>query len=382
MARRSPPPRRNVRGHRRPGPTPPRPGRRVGRWALGALLMLAMAGIAAWGYAAGRPARWRARAEAAERAGDWTTALEAWRAVNAGPEARATTLLAQARAAVALGRLAEAERTLHRATAADPAAAEPWRLWLELLRVEDRVTDAQGVGWAALDSVPPADRRAVLRDLTLALLAEVPDDVARPMLTRWADTAAAPASASGLELDADSRVALLQRMELMPRGGDPDRAIRIDELTAILARDPGHLAAREALVSTLADAGDPDAGRAALEAWPETGRDARYWRLRGRWDLEYDHHPDRAEASFRRALTELPHDWKTRIRLARTLRSLGREPEARTEAATVARLRERLDPAALGPRLARGDPADLAALTAAAGLTRLAAAWRSEVGTP
>jgi thioredoxin-like negative regulator of GroEL len=136
------------------------------------------------------------------------------------------------------------------------------------------------------------------------------------------------------------------------------------------------------LVSTLADAGDPDAGRAALEAWPETGRDARYWRLRGRWDLEYDHHPDRAEASFRRALTELPHDWKTRIRLARTLRSLGREPEARTEAATVARLRERLDPAALGPRLARGDPADLAELTAAAGLTRLAAAWRSEVGTP
>jgi hypothetical protein len=279
---------------------------------------------------------------------------------------------------MAQGRLAEAERAVHRATIANPAAAAAWRLWLELLRVEDRMTDAQGVGWAALGAVPPADRRAVLRDLTLALLAEVPDDVARPMLARWADAAAADPDP---DVDVDARVALLQRMGAMPRGGEPDRDTRIAELTAVLVRAPGHLAAREALVSALADGGEPDRGRQALEAWPETGRDARYWRLRGRWELEYDHQPDRAWASFRRTLIELPHDWKTRVRLARALRALHREAEARSEAETVARLRERLDPATLGPRLTRGDPADLADLAAAAGLTRLADAWRSQAAS-
>lgn len=335
------------------------------------MLVAAGIGVAAWLHAEGRPARLRARAEAAAKGGDWPAALAAWRALNAGSEARGPTFLGQARAAVALGRLAEAERALARATAADPSAAEPWRLWLELLRVEDRVTDAQVVGWAALEAVPPADRRDVLRDLTLALLAEVPDDVARPMLARWAGSAEHTEPP-----DVDARVALLQRMGGTPRSGDPDRAARVDELTAVLEREPGHLPAREALVATLADAGETDRGRAALDAWPESGRDARYRRLRGRWDLEYDHHPDRAEAAFRRTLEELPHDWKTRVRLARALRMLRREAEARAEAATVAKLRERLDPAALGPRLARGDPADLAELADAVGLPRLAGAWR------
>jgi tetratricopeptide (TPR) repeat protein len=343
------------------------------------LIVLTAVGLTAWGYASGRPAWWRARAEVSERAGDWPSALAAWRVVNAGPEAQGSTLLAQARAAMALGQLAEAEQAAHRATVANPSGAAAWRLWLELLRVEDRMTDAQGVGWAALDAVPPADRRAVLRDLTLALLAEVPDDVARPMLTRWASAAAAD---PGPELDVDARVALLQRMGAMPRGGEPDRGARVAELTAVLARAPGHLPAREALVSALADGGEPDRGRQALEAWPETGRDARYWRLRGRWELEYDHQPDRAWASFRRTLNELPHDWKTHVRLARALRALHRAAEARSEAETVARLRERLDPATLGPRLTRGDPADLADLAATVGLTRLADAWRSQAATP
>ena len=123
-----------------------------------------------------------------------------------------------------------------------------------------------------------------------------------------------------------------------------------------------------------------------LDAWPEPLRDARYWRLRGRWDLDYDHHPARAVEAFTRALTDLPHDWKTRVRLARALHALGRETASKQEADAVARTREALDPSTLGPRLsadlARLDAPsallDLSDLCACAGLTRLADAWRRE----
>lgn len=382
MARRSTPlPRPSARGPRTaataaaPVPTPT--ARRRARWVLAAAVAAGavVIGVSLWVHASGRSGRWRARAEAAARAGDWPAALAAWRAVNAGPDARGPTLLGQARAAVATGRLAEAERALARATAADPTAAGPWRLWLELLRVEDRSSEAQAIGWAAFEAVPPADRRDVLLGLTLALLAEVPDDVARPMLTRWSEAAAR--SGLGGAPDPDARVALLQRIDAMPRADDPGRAARIGELTAILERDPGHLAARAVLIAALADAGEPALGRERLDAWPEAGRDVRYWRLVGRWDLDFDHRPDRAEAAFRRTLEALPHDWKTRARLARALKMLGREAEARAEAEAVAQLRERLDPEALGPRLSRADPADLAELTASVGLSRLADAWRA-----
>jgi tetratricopeptide (TPR) repeat protein len=257
----------------------------------------------------------------------------------------------------------------------------PWRLRLELLRVEDQALEAQAVGWAAYEAVPPAARREVLRDLTLALLADLPDDLARQTLAKWA-------SADPSELDRDARVALLQRFAAMPRAGDPDRATRIAELTVLLERDPRHVPAREALVVALADAGEPDLGRKALEAWPEPLRDARYWRLRGRWDLDYDHQPARAAEALRRALIDLPHDWKTHFRLARALRTLGLEDEAKHEAETVTRLREILEPAVLGPRLAADlDPSrasdprasrDLAEVCARAGLTRLAEAWSRE----
>src|SRR5207248_508786 len=80
----------------------------------------------------------------------------------------------------------------------------------------------------------------------------------------------------------------------------PARAARVDELTGLLAADPGHRAAREALVENLLDAGEPDRARDVLAAWPgpEPDRDARYWRLRGRFDLDYDHRPGPAAAAF------------------------------------------------------------------------------------
>jgi hypothetical protein len=316
--------------------------------------------------------------------GDWPAALVAWRAFNTTSQARSATHLAEARAALALGHAALAEQALARAIAADRSNAEPWRLRLELLRVEDRALEAQAVGWDAYQAVPPTSRRELLRDLTLAQLADLPDDLARATLARWA-------AADASQPNAEARVALLARMAAMPRRDDPDRAARIAELSALSARAPSNLAAREALIIALADAGEPGRGRQALDAWPgpEASRDARYWRLRGRWDLDYDHRPDRAADAFARALADLPHDWKTRSRLARALHALGRDADARHEAEAVSQIRETLDPESLGPRLAADldrpdDPAallDLAELCAHTGLTRLANAWHLEADT-
>jgi tetratricopeptide (TPR) repeat protein len=366
MARRT----RSPSASRAPGPS-----RRATLGALATSLVVLILGASGlWFWT--RPVRLRAQAEAAAKAGDWSSALAAWHALNATSSATGATLVAEARANLALGRAGAAEDALARAVQADPASAEPWRLRLEILRVENRPLDALDVGWAALDAVPAHSRRAVLKGLTLALLADLSDDLARKTLARWAET----------PTDLNARVALLQRYASMPRASDPQRAERIAELREILHKSPSHYDAREALVSALADSGEPDLGRRVLDDWPgpEATRDARYWRLRGRWDLEYDHHPERAADAFRRALVELPHDWKTRFRLARALHALGLEDEARREAEVVAQTRETLDPVRLGRRLSAdldrpdhpvASQADLADLCARAGLTRLAKAW-------
>lgn len=277
------------------------------------------------------------------------------------------------------GRAARAEAALDRASRDDPTDPDPWLLRLELFRVEDRQTEAQRLGWEAYRSVRGVARRKVLRAMTLALLADTPEDLARETLARW--IAADPD-------DLDARVARLQRVAASPRSGDPDRRARVEELSALLAAHPGHIAAREALVLALADSGETDRGRSALEAWPEVGRDARYHRLRGRWQLEFDREPAAAVESFRTALKELPHDWRTRYRLARALRNSGKSAEAQRAADDVERLREALEPLALGRRLdadlaALDDPRsrlDLADLCARAGLAKLAEAWRRDAG--
>lgn len=334
-----------------------------------------------WGLTPEPASRTRIRAEAEARGGRWEEALRLWRVVNATDAADARSFLAEARAALALGRAAQAEGAIERAGRLDPEDPEPWLIRLEMLRIEDRQVEARRVGWEAYEAVPPGSRREVLKALTLALLADAPDDLARRTLARWME--ADPG-------DLDARVALYQRMAEHPRADDPGPRERAEALAALVEARPEHVGAREALVLALAEVGEPERGRDALDAWPDAGRDARYDRLRGRWDLEYDDRPDQAVAALGRAMEALPHDWKTAYRLARALQRAGRPDEARRAAESVARLREALDPSRLGPRLdgdleRLADPAarrDLAALCDSVGLARLADAWRRDADAP
>ena len=319
----------------------------------------------------------RSQAEAAVHAGDWTTALRNWRAINATKAATSLTHLGEARACLALGRAGQAEDSLNLAINTDPADPEPWRLMLQILRVEDRAIDALRIGWQAYDRVNPEARRELLRELTMALLGELPDELVRTTLQRWVDADSN---------DINARSALWQRITDQPRATDPDRSTVLNTLEALVTKHPDHVGARTALVTALANAGEPERGRAVLDEWPDSGRDTRYWRLRGRWDLEYDHRPDHAVSAFERSLAELPHDWRSWYRLARALRMLKRDTESRDAAKTESRIREALDPLILEPRLdaafAHLDNSaalnDLALLCQQAGLNHLADAWRRE----
>jgi tetratricopeptide (TPR) repeat protein len=321
------------------------------------------------------PARLKTRALAAARSGDWATALKAWRAFNATVYAQATTHLSEARACLALGLAAQAERSLLSATTADPTDPEAWRLLLQIYQVEDRTLEAQSLGWKAYARVRPDGKRELLRDLTLALLADVPDGRARAILQRWVDADAK---------DIDAQVALMQRIAAQRRTSDPDQATVIAVLESIVASYPDHTGAREALVIALADAGEPVRGRMVLDGWPAAMQDARYWRLQGRWNLEYEHRPANAVTSLDTALKAIPQDWRSWFRLARALHILGRHADSLRAAETVNRIREALDPLSLGPRLDAAirhlnEPAalnDLATLCDRAGLTHLADAWR------
>ncbi len=129
----------------------------------------------------------RSQAEAAVHAGDWPTALRYWQAINATKAATSLTHLGEARAYLVLGQAAQAEDSLNRAIEADPSDPESWRLILQILRVEDRAIDALRIGWRAYDRVDPEARREVLRELTMTLLGELPDQLVRTTLQRWVD---------------------------------------------------------------------------------------------------------------------------------------------------------------------------------------------------
>ena len=187
-------------------------GRRLLWWFLAALGGIACLGLLAlinW-MAVDSHKYLFSKAEAAARTGDWTAAQRYWKAINGTLAASGASYLGEARACLALGQAAQAELSLHRAISADPSEPESWRLLLEILRVEDRTLDAQRLGWQAYNEVLPEARRELLRQLTLALLADLlPEEKIRTTLRRWVE--ADPN-------DVDAQVALWQRTIAQPRG--------------------------------------------------------------------------------------------------------------------------------------------------------------------
>jgi tetratricopeptide (TPR) repeat protein len=327
------------------------------------------------------PAALRMRADAEAQVGHWDRALALWRRVNHTPSANAASYRAEARACLALGRAGQAEAALIRASTLDPGSPEPWLTRLEIARMEDRPLDAIAITEAATTVVPSSARRLFAQALTLALLAETPEELARETLRRWLT------SDPG---DLDALAALDRRRSFNPDPDDPPIGERIGRLEQILGEHPEHTGVREALVLALAEQGDSDRGRAVLDNWPAPLRDARYERLAGRWALDYDKAPDQAVDHFRKALRDLPFDWKTHYRLARALQAAGQTEAARREAVEVSRLRERLDPVRLGRQLDKSmhhldEPASrrsLAELCDAVGLERLASVWRLDAEAP
>ena len=175
-------------------------------------------------------------------------------------------------------------------------------------------------------------------------------------------------------------MALSQRIAGQPRADDPDRQTRLAELEALLAEHPEHLGVREAMIAALADAGEPDRGRAALDGWPgppaiaTATRDIGGSAAVGTWNTTTG--PPRPRPPSGPRCEPLPQDWRSWYRLARALRQLGRDAEAHQAAEAVGRIREALEPTALGTRLDDDfrhldDPRrlrDLAALSGQAGL--------------
>ena len=149
---------------------------------LSGIVLLLLLVMISW-LAAESPTLLRSQAEAAARAGDWTTALRYWRAVNATVAAQSSSTW-ERRGHAWLGRASQAEFSLHRAIRADPADSESWRLLLELLLVEDRTLEVQRLGWEAYDQIRPEARRELLRELTLGLLANLPNEQIRTTLQR------------------------------------------------------------------------------------------------------------------------------------------------------------------------------------------------------
>ena len=184
---------------------------------------------------------------------------------------------------------------------------------------------------------------------------------------------------------------MLQRIAAQPRADDPDRPSRLAELETLVAEHPGHPGAR--------GAGDRPGRRRRARPRPRGARRLAGSRARPRRPLLAAPRPVGARVRpaprsgrgrIPARLETFPHDWRSWSGLARALTRLGRDAEARQAAEAVGRIREALEPAALGPRLDDDfrhldDPRslrDLADLADHAGLSRLAGAWRAEAEAP
>ncbi len=328
-----------------------------------------------------RPSNQRRRAIESFNAGRPRDAAQQLRIYNRTGYATVESWREESRAWLSANQAREAETTLIQAINRFPTDPLLQLMRLEIERVEDRIVEAISNGDQALANVHSEDRVLILRGLTITLLDTIPDERAREKLKIWLQ--ADPK-------DREAEVALMKRMASDPMAGDIDRPTRIARLKSMIQMDPSFVQAYEALTIELAASGLIDEGRVILDHWPKNARDVRYDRLKGRWELEYDHQPELAIQSFQRVLQHIPHDKTSWFRLSRAYKSIGRDRESQSAADRVTKLVEILDPRTLSPRLTEDferlnnprSKLDLAEVCEKAGLVKLANAWREEAARP
>lgn len=223
-----------------------------------------------------------------------------------------------------------------------------WLLILDLLRVlgDADLFSSELIG--LLQSPVASRNSSVLSSATLGLLTDLDQSEVRSRLKKWVESEPNEPLA---------QAALLLRYATNPLPEDPSRDSRLADGRKLLRRFPDSLMARSALVETLFNSGLYEEATEVLEGWPQAGRNTTAWhRLQGRRLQDQDQKPAAAAAEFQLVLNAMPHDWKTRYRLARALQASGATDEARRQAIRMTEIREMLEPATLEPTLKRAMP--------------------------
>jgi|LakMenEpi03Aug12_release.lakeMendotaPanAssembly.Ray.scaffolds.fasta_scaffold32836_2 predicted Zn-dependent protease len=215
---------------------------------------------------------------------------------------------------------------------------------------------------------------AVLLASTLGLLTDLDPLEVRARLNKWSESEQESPLA---------RAYLLLRYAENPLPEDPSRDLRIEQARVLASRYPDSIPVLTALIETLFNGGYYQEATEVLDKWPLDYRTGTaFHRLQGRRLQDVDGKHGEAVGEYEEALKFMPHDWKTRYRLARALAASGKTEESRKEARRMSEIRESLDPIQLGellkaalPKGRSPEPERLVALLKKIGLKPLADAW-------
>lgn len=253
-------------------------------------------------------------------------------------------------------------------------APDGWLLILDLLRVLGDADLFSAEVESLLQSPVAMRTTSVLSSATLGLLTDLDQAEVRSRLKRWVEN----------EPDHPlAQAALLLRYALNPLPEDPSRDERLKQARELLLRFPDSSMARSALAETLFNSGLYEEVAVVLDGWPNSQRVTTSWhRLQGRRLQDLIQKPEEAVAEYQLVLKSMPHDWKTRYRLARALMAGGIADEARQQAHRMTEIRELLEPTALEPVLKRAmpkgrppEPAQMVPLLQKIELNSLAKSW-------
>lgn len=256
----------------------------------------------------------------------------------------------------------------------NPGKPDGWLLILDLARIFGSSDMMMENTNEILNHALVNRSTAVLLASTLGLLTDLEQLEVRARLNKW--------SANEQESPL-AKAYLLLRYAENPLPEDPPRDLRIEQARILASRHPDSVAVLTALIETLFNGGYYQEATEVLDKWPlEDRTGTAYHRLQGRrlQDVEGKHRD--AVGEYEEALKFMPHDWKTRYRLARALAASGKIEESRKEARRMSEIRESLDPIHLGellkavlPKGRSPEPERLVGLLRKIGLNPLADAW-------